>query len=232
VEKNPSSNRSRSPAVALLALLASLAPLASVAALASLAILPSACGAPDAPLKTQAAEVTSAARRPDGIVIDLPHALPPAADRADARGVVALREPLPKDAMVAVVRAYADGFLKEDLEALRALLSSDAAYITPSTTPGGGGNIVDQWQTRLRNYDYSHLAGAEIFRADKIEIKTYEESRDSRPANMHQDDVFVIVPIQTSHVGTDAFFPERVSMVLRREKGHYVIVGLDESFTP
>jgi hypothetical protein len=200
-------------------------------AIASSVLLPG-CGGKEAPIKTQTAEIASAPRRPDGIVIDLPHALPQAADRADARGVVALREPLSKDAMVAVVRAYADGFLKEDIDALRSLLASDAMWLAPQGTPSVSTNIVEVWQTRLRNFDYARLAGAEIFRADKIEVLTFDETKDVRPPLMRPDDIYVVVPIQTPRVGTDAFFPERVSFLLRRDKARYVIIGLGEDFTP
>jgi hypothetical protein len=193
-----------------------------------------ACGGSEPPLKTQAAasDSSSAARRPDGIVIDLPHALPAAADRAEARGVVALREPLPRDAMIAVVRAWVDGFMKEDLDALRSLLASDAAWLWPPPAGGPMPNIVEQWATRLRNYDYGKLAGAEIFRADKIDILNYEEAKDVRPTWMRTDDVLVTVPIQTPRVGTDALFPEKVTLLLRREKGRYIIGGVFEDFAP
>jgi hypothetical protein len=191
-----------------------------------------ACGGSEPPLKTQAAEVSSASRRPDGIVIDLPHALPAAADRADARGVVALREPLPRDAMIAVVRAWVDGFMKEDLDALRGLLASDATWLWPPAAGGPARNIVDLWAERLRNYDYSKLAGAEIFRADKIDVLSFEEAKEVRPGSMRTDDVLVTVPIQTARVGTDALFPEKVTFLLHREKGRYIIGGVFEDFAP
>lgn len=165
-------------------------------------------------------------------MIDLPSALPRAADRADGRGVVTLREPLSRDALVAVVRAYTQGFLKEDPGALSALLAPDAMFLTPPQTPGVSSNIMEVWGNRLRSFDYQKLSGAEIFRADKIEVLTFEDTKDVRPASMRPEDVFVIVPIQTPRVGTDALFPERVSMLLRREKGRYVIAAVAEDFTP
>jgi hypothetical protein len=197
-----------------------------------LAVACFACGGSEPPLKTQAAEVSSAPRRPDGIVIDLPHALPPAADRADARGVVSLREPLPKEALLAVVRAWVDGFMKEDLDALRALLASDATWLWSPAAGGPARPIVDLWAERLRNYDYGKLAGAEIFRADKIDLLTFEEAKEVRPGSMRSDDVLVTVPIQTSRVGTDALFPEKVTFLLRRDKGRYIIGGVFEDFAP
>ena len=165
-------------------------------------------------------------------MIDLPSALPHAADRADGRGVVTLREPLTRDALISVVRAYTQGFLKEDAGALQTLLAPDATFLSPPQTPGTGNNIIDVWNNRIRSFDYTKLAGAEIFRADKIEVLTFEDTKDVRPASMRPGDVFLIVPIQTPRVGTDALFPEKVSMLLRREKGRYVIAGLSEDFTP
>ena len=190
-------------------------------------------GAAEATTKSAAAPApSSSARRPDGIVIDLPSALPRASDRADGRGVVTLREPLSRDALVAVVRAYTQGFLKEDPSALQALLAQDAVFLAPPQTPGVSSSIMEVWGNRLRSFDYTRLAGAEIFRADKIEILTFEDTKDVRPGSMRPEDVFVIVPIQTPRVGTDALFPERISMLLRREKGRYVIAAVAEDFTP
>ncbi len=165
-------------------------------------------------------------------MIDLPSALPRASDRADGRGVVTLREPLSRDALVAVVRAYTQGFLKEDAGALQALLAPDAMFLSPAQTPGVSSNIMEVWGNRLRSFDYTKLAGAEIFRADKIEVLTFEDTKDVRTSSMRPEDVFVIVPIQTPRVGTDALFPERVSMLLRRDKGRYVIAAVAEDFTP
>ncbi len=199
----------------------------------SLALAGCGGGAGDAAAKSAVAPVpSSSARRPDGIVIDLPSALPRAADRADGRGVVTLREPLARDALIAVVRAYAQGFLKEDPAALQALLAPDAMFLSPPLTPGVSSNIMEVWGNRLRSFDYTKLAGAEIFRADKIEVLTFEDTKDVRPTSMRPEDVFVIVPIQTARVGTDALFPERVSMLLRRDHGRYVIAAVAEDFTP
>lgn len=146
--------------------------------------------------------------------------------------MVTLREPLSREALVAVVRAYTQGFLKEDLSALQALLAPDALFLAPPQTPGVSTNIMEVWGNRVRSFDYDKLAGVEIFRADKIEVLTFEDTKDIRPANMRAEDVFVIVPIQTARVGTDALFPERVSMLLRRERGRYVIAAVAEDFTP
>ncbi|MDP9151675.1 MAG: hypothetical protein M3O36_17270, partial [Myxococcota bacterium] len=68
-------------------------------------------------------------RHPDGVAMDPVSALPADAERADARGVIALRQPPAGDAIAAVVLALVDGWQRESPEALGQLLSADAGPI-------------------------------------------------------------------------------------------------------
>lgn len=77
------------------------------------------------PLET-ATELPKTPRRPDGVVIEPPPALPVAGDRAPATGVVALREPLGDKDVEEVVRAYVRAFEREDIDALVQLLAQEA----------------------------------------------------------------------------------------------------------
>jgi hypothetical protein len=172
------------------------------------------------------------ARRPAGIAVDLPSALPAVRDRADGRGVVVLRNPLSREILLDVLRGYAQGFLGEDIAMLAALLAPDAQLLMIGSGMPSSTNVMEVWGNRLRSFDYSRLAGTEIFRPEKIQVLTSEEAKDLLPRAMRAEELLVVVPIQAPRLGGDALFPERVCMVLRREKGRYVVVAVAEEFTP
>src|SRR5580658_7629068 len=98
---------------------------AVVAALASCA-LGCAGGAREGTPVVTGVEIPDPPRRPDGVVVEPAPAVPEVTDRAPSSGVVALREPLGNDAVVAVVRAMFRAFAHEDRDALAALLTADA----------------------------------------------------------------------------------------------------------
>lgn len=192
--------------------------------LGSLVALPLACGGAGS-LDT-ATELPRTPRRPDGVAIDPPPALPPAADRAPATGVVALREPPADKDVEEVVRAYLRAFEREDIVALRRLLAQDAA---PIGRAGGRQQLVELWTTRIKSFEYQKLAGAEIARYSLIERHTYETlgtpGAPSRPPEMRPGDVYVRVPIATPRVGSEQLFGEVLVLLLRREDGRLKIAG-------
>ena len=185
------------------------------------------------PLET-ATEMPKTPRHPDGVVLEPPPALPVAADRAPASGVVALREPLADKDVEDVVRAYVRAFEREDIDALIQLLAQDAS---PLGRAGGKAQLVDLWRTKMKNFEYQKLAGVEVARVAQIEKHTYDTlgvsgsaTSPSRPAEMRPGDLYVRVPIATPRVGSDQLFGDILVLLLRREEGRLKIAGqADES---
>ena len=169
-------------------------------------------------------------RRPDAVVVEPPEAIPPPAARAEAGGVVTLREPLASDAIRDVVEALTDAWEKQSLEALVALLTSDAGFI--EARGRGRGPLVESWRQRLHAHEYSRLAGVELVRLDRIERWTYDELGSSdapaRPADMRADELYVRVPIEVTHLGSEKLFEDVVVLLLRREEGRFRIAAYGE----
>ncbi|MBX3186924.1 MAG: hypothetical protein KF819_07915 [Labilithrix sp.] len=189
-----------------------------------------ACGGAGA-LET-ATEMPKTPRRPDGVVLEPPPALPSPQDRASAAGIVALREPLADKDVEEIVRAYVRGFEREDVDALIQLLAQEA---TPLGRAGGRNQLVEVWRTKMKSFEYQRLAGSEVARISQIEKHTYETlgapgASITRPSEMRPGDLYVRVPIATPRVGTDQLFGDVLVLLLRREDGRLKIAGqADES---
>ncbi len=186
------------------------------------------CPAPG-PIAT-AVEVPAATRHPDGVVIEPPPAMPPVTDRAPARGVVALREPLADETIKDVVRRYVRAWVLEDLTSLEQLMTLDAVSLDSARQTRSA--LREVWRTRIANLDYKKLAGNDVARFERIERYDYGEvgvpSAPSRPPEMRRGDVLVRVPIATPRVGTEQLFPEMLVLLLRREDGKFRIAGIGE----
>jgi hypothetical protein len=188
-----------------------------------------ACGGSGA-LET-ATEIPKAPRRPDGVVIEPPPALPPAQDRSAATGIVALREPLADKDVEDIVRAYIRAFEREDIEALRQLLASEATTLGRA---GGRQQLLELWAMKMKNFEYQKLAGVEVARISQLEKQTFETLGQAggppRPPEMRPGDLYVRVPIATPRVGTEQLFGDILVLLLRREEGRLKIAGqADES---
>jgi hypothetical protein len=173
-------------------------------------------------------------RHPDGVLIEPPTAIPPATDRAPARGVVALREPLADEAIKEVVRLYVRAWVSEDHAALQQLLTLDAVSLDPGHMARGP--LLDAWTHRMHTYDYKKLAGQDVARFERIERYEYAEvgvpGAPARPAEMRPGDALVRVPIATPRLGAEQLFPELLVLLLRREEGRYRIAGVGEENGP
>ena len=187
--------------------------------------------APVAPAPVAGVDVPPRPRHPDGVLIEPPAALPVAADRADARGVVALREPLPDDALQAIVLAYLRGWTSESVDSLEQLLTSDAVSLDAAHQSRA--QLRDAWRSRMQNMDFKKLAGVQIARTDRIEHFEVADlgvpGAPARPSEMRAGDVLVRVPISTPRVGAEQLFPDVLVLLLRRDEGKYKIAGVGES---
>lgn len=172
-------------------------------------------------------ELPKAPRRPDGVAIEPPPALPATADHAAAQGVVALIEPLADKDVEDVVRAYIRAFEREDEPGLVQLLAQDATRI--GGTGGTRQQLIEAWKTRMKSYEYQRLAGSEVARYSEIERLTYESVGAHptyvRPNDMRPGDLYVRVPILTPRLGSEQLFGDVVVLVLRREDGRLKIAG-------
>jgi hypothetical protein len=191
-----------------------------------------ACGAGAPPVT--AVSLAEVPRRPDGVVIEPAPAVPEVSDRAPSSGVVALREPLGGEAALAVVDALFQAFARESPEALAALLTDDAAWIGASRAAKG--TILDQWRSRLKSFDYSRLAGSEMFRVDRVERFSYADlggpGAAPRPERMAPGDVLLRVPVTTPRAGSEALFGDVILLLLRREGRAFKIAGFGEENGP
>jgi hypothetical protein len=166
-------------------------------------------------------------RRPDGVALEPPPAMPSAFDRAEARGVVALREPLADKDVEDVVRAYIRGFEREDDQALIQLLAQDATSLGRQASTRQ--QLIDIWRTKMKSFEYQRLAGLEIARISQLERHTYETlgapGAPPRPPEMRPGDLYVRVPIATARVGSEQLFGDVLVLLLRREDGRLKIAG-------
>jgi hypothetical protein len=179
-----------------------------------------------------ATELPKAPRRPDGVALEPPAAMPSVADRAEAHGIVALREPLADKDVEDVVRAYVRAFEREDDQALVQLLAQEAVSLgRPGSTRQ---QLIEIWRTKMKSFEYQRLAGLEVARVSQIERHTFETlggpGSPPRPPEMRPGDLYVRVPIATPRLGSEQLFGDILVLLLRREDGRLKIAGqADES---
>lgn len=187
-------------------------------------------------------------RRPDGVAVDPVEYPPDAADRADSSdGVVALRTPLGADAARETTKSFFNAVTREDLEAVRASMSTDATAINPSTRARE--NAFYFYSRRFQRLDYFWLTNVAFFQDDRVELFRAEEAASlwadlvgptATPAGttaasmndkLEPSDVVVRVPISLPRVGSAALMADEMTLLLRRSGGRYVIHRLVEDFT-
>ncbi|AKV01783.1 hypothetical protein AKJ09_08446 [Labilithrix luteola] len=173
-----------------------------------------------------ATSMPSAPRRPDGVVLEPPAALPAAVDRAPASGVVALREPLGDKDIDDVVRAYVRAFEHAELDTLKEMTARDATTLGRS---GDRNQLIALWAAKLKSADHAKLSGAETPRLGPIEKHTFDTLGElgsaQRPPTMREGDVYVRVPISVPRTGGEPLFGDVLVLLLRREDGRLRIAG-------
>jgi hypothetical protein len=173
-------------------------------------------------------------RRPDAVVIDPPPLRPPPAVRSGAQGVVSLREPAGRDAVVELVQAFLDAWQRGSLDSLLALSASDAGLL--DDPEHGHAALIESWRQRLRAHDYGRLPVAEIVRPDRIERWDWEElgtpATPSRPPVMVPGEILVRAPLEVTRLGGEKVFGDVVVMILRRQEGRLRIAAYGEADAP
>lgn len=141
-----------------------------------------------------------------------------------------LREAHDDDAIHDVVRAYLQGFVREDLGALSSLLTSDATLLG-SRGRVGAPLLVESWRSRLRSLEYGRLDGLTLVRPDRVERFEYDElggANPPRPAEMRPGDVYVRARVEAPRANGERYFGEVVVFLLRRDEGKLRIAGVAE----
>ncbi len=193
-----------------------------------MAILP-ALGCPSAPALSSTTSIESPpGRHPDGVVLEPDPARPTPVERADARGVVALREPVAAPTVARFVETFLDAWRHESLDELASLLSK-AADVGPIEARGRGREaVIEGWRQRLRSHphEYSALEG-DIVSIERIEH--WDVAPVSAPqADPTGADVYVSAPLEVTPTGSERLFKSYLVMVLRREPGGFRMVAYGE----
>jgi hypothetical protein len=157
--------------------------------------------------------------------------VPNPAERADARGVVALREPLGGDAVRDVVLAVVDAWQRESLDQLVLLLTTDAGPIEARSR--GRSVLIEGWRQRLHAHEYRRLAGVDLVREDRIERYGWDDlsapDAPARPAEMRIEELYVRVPLEVTRASGERLFGDVMLVLLRREEGKYKIAAYGEA---
>lgn len=173
-------------------------------------------------------------RRPDGVVVEPPAAMPNPAERAESRGVIALREPLGGDAVRDVVLAILDAWQHESLDQMVELLANDAGPIEARSR--GRSPLIESWRQRLRAHEYGRLAGVTLVRVERIERYGWEDlsapDTPVRPPEMHPEELYVRLPLEVTRGSGERLFGDMILLLLRREEGKYKIVAYGETDGP
>ncbi|MDP8998864.1 MAG: hypothetical protein M3O46_01995 [Myxococcota bacterium] len=189
--------------------------------------------APNAQRKPDGA-TEPAPRRPDGVVVEPPPAMPIPTERAESGGVIALREPLGGDAVRDVVVAMLDAWQHESLDQMVALLANDAGPIEARSR--GRSPLIESWRQRLRAHEYGRLVGVNLVRVERIERYGWEDlsapDTPARPPDMHTEEIYVRVPLEVTRLSGERVFGDTMLLLLRREGRKYRIVAYGETDGP
>ena len=164
------------------------------------------------------------------MVLEPAAALPVAGASAAAGGVVALRVPVAGQVVVDFVLAFVEAWQRESLEALVALLTTDAG---PFDARGRGSRVlVDGWRQRLRAHGYGRLAGVEVVHPERVERWERDElggpGMPARPADMRPGEILVRIPVETPSVAGERLFGDELLMILRPDDGKLKIAAYGE----
>ena len=174
-----------------------------------------------------ATEISKAPRRPDGVALEVPSALPVPVESTLVSGIVALRVPPTDQEIEAVVNSYLRGLERADIAGLVQMLTRDAALI--GRLGAGRAQIVEMWAARIKWIRGFDSATAQLhFNLAPIETYTYDTALTMgdrvRPASMRPGDLYVRVPSSrlVDHPSADIGW---FVLLLRSEDGQLRIAG-------
>ncbi len=186
----------------------------SAGGVALTALFGSACR--PAPVVT-ALELPAGPRRPDGVTIDAPPALPSAVERARAEGIVALKAGV-NDALIRTAAStFFDAFAAHDVEALDRNLSRSARHLDAH----GGSSfqvLVDELVRRIRLFEANDVDAVRIERIDRFFYRDLGDGgARARPSDMRPEDILVRVHLLLPRPGGERLFGDVVVLLLRWE---------------
>ncbi len=125
-----------------------------------------ACG--PASLDTQL-ELKDATRKPDGVLVEPPPAVPSAEERGSTQaGVVALRQPIGSEQISEVVLKYIGAFVADDASAFSDLFESDAVMFGDNGRSAPRNTIVQNFQQRTQQHRAEYAKNRDIARLDRM----------------------------------------------------------------
>ena len=208
----------------------------SLLAASSLALLASCATSPAPP----AAE---GVRRPDGVSLDPPPALPEVATRArSSEGAATLQTPLGTDAALDLLDAYVRAIVAEDVVAMNDLHTGDSAFVfSPAgQVPRSFPNAPGLWERRFARFDYGALAGSIVLRSAEAKVRRLEAgaqgpaiatSEDGPSTPFGDAEVVVSAPLATSRVAGQSLLGTEIAIYLRREGERYRVSAVVEDFS-
>ena len=207
--------------------LLALALLSACACGGSIAASPSALVAKDEP------------RRPPGVFVAPKSELPRVEASTKNRGRVALREPLERGAIEAVLGRFFHALETEDSDGLADVFTHDAISLEggnwfPGMMNGGVSPVVMLWRSRLEQRGLGALRGLTYAQFDAMERETQEDvhARDrTRAGVMRAGDELVHVPIVAPR-GAEGILGSGFVFLVRRTPEGVRIAGLAEEGAP
>lgn len=193
-----------------------------------LGVLPASC-ASAAPLETRTgAEVK---RKPDGVLLEPSPAVPTPVERAQARGVVALKPPLSIEDVRTIVKQLMRGFENEQFDIINQLLLPDATdFFTHVTLP----QIQQRLRERFQKLEYQKMRGVEVAHLERAELREYDDlppaGPRSRPPEMNPGDILVRIPMTAPLSNGERLFDDVLVLMLRRDpKSQLKIASMGET---
>jgi hypothetical protein len=171
-------------------------------------------------------------RKPDGVLLEPAPAVPIAVERAEARGVVALKPGLSLEDIRTLVRQLMRAFENEQVEGVLVLLTPDAVDLYARW---GRDQILQKLRERFTKFKgaYQKLRGLEVAHVERAEVREWGDLLPSgpraRPAEMAQGDVLVRVPLTAPMSNGERLFDDVLVLMLRRDKGQLKIAGIGET---
>lgn len=206
--------------------------------LLSLGLLLAGCSGADSALRFETASEPAAdeRRRPAGVALDPESRLPEPAARGDtAQLLVVLQPPADPNAAQAVVKAFFDAVIREDLAELEKLVDDDASLALDRQ--GSKRRARATWRTRLAQLDYDRLPARELYRESEVEIYKKDDfdrltNRALPQAELGDDDIVLRVPMLITKLDKVRLFGDEIVFVLKPEGRSFKIVEMIEPYQP
>ncbi len=186
----------------------------------------SACGATS--LETSLA-IKDETRKPDGVLVEPPPALPPAEEHGKAGdGVLALRQPITNDQIAELVHRYVQAHAEafgEGHAAIEELLEREAVMIGDNNRSAPRINITQLFDQRNRQHRPEYVQHGDLSHTERLTRWGYDDlnahTDPARPMEMKAGDIYVHVPIDAvlSTAG-DPLFRATLILIVRRSADH------------